>query len=116
MTLEPGSVVLVPFPFTDLSASKKRPVLLLTAADARGDFIAMAVTSKVQHQHAIALPAGPLPEGGSLPVASWIRTDKVITLRSTIVTKTLGRIDEATRQASVAQLCSRLHKGNNATA
>ena len=37
MTLEPGSVALVPFPFSDLSASKKRPVLLLTAADARGD-------------------------------------------------------------------------------
>ena len=37
MTLEPGSVALVPFPFSDLSASKKRPVLLLTAADARGE-------------------------------------------------------------------------------
>ncbi|MDD3018442.1 MAG: type II toxin-antitoxin system PemK/MazF family toxin [Comamonas sp.] len=111
MTLEPGSVALVPFPFSDLSASKKRPVLLLTAADARGDFIAMALTSKTQAQHAIPLPAGPLPQGGALPVASWIRTDKVITLRSTIVTKTLGRVDEATRQACVAQLCSQLHQG-----
>lgn len=111
MTLEPGSIALVPFPFTDLTASKKRPVLLLTAADARGDFIAMALTSKAQEQHAIALPAGPLPEGGALPVVSWIRTDQVITLRSTIVTKTLGRVDEATRQACVAQLCRQLHQG-----
>ncbi len=111
MTLDPGCIALVPFPFTDLTASKKRPVLLLTAADARGDFIAMALTSKTQEQHAIALPAGPLPEGGALPVASWIRTDKVITLRSTIVTKTLGRVDETTRRACVAQLCSQLHQG-----
>ena len=111
MTLDPGSIALVPFPFTDLTASKKRPVLLLTAADERGDFIAMALTSKAQEQHAIALPAGSLPEGGALPVASWIRTDKVITLRQSIVVKTLGRVSEATRQACVAQLCSHLREG-----
>lgn len=28
-----------------------------------------------------------------------------------IVTKTLGRVDEATRQACVAQLCRQLHQG-----
>lgn len=111
MTLEPGSVALVPFPFTDLTASKKRPVLLLTAVDARGDFIAMALTSKAQEQHAIPLPAGPLPRGGALPVASWVRTDKVITLRQNIVVKTLGRVSEATRQASVTQLCKHLRQG-----
>ena len=112
MTLEPGSVALVPFPFSDLSASKKRPVLLLTAADARGDFIAMALTSKAQNHHAIALPAGPLPQGGALPVASWIRTDQVITLHSTLVTKFLRRVSETTRQACVAPLCSSLHQGS----
>ncbi|MGB4913535.1 MAG: hypothetical protein WBO95_15695 [Candidatus Dechloromonas phosphoritropha] len=43
---EAGSVVLIPFPFSDLSASKRRPVLMLTAADARSDFIAMPLTCK----------------------------------------------------------------------
>lgn len=45
MKLDACSIVLVPFPYTDLSASKKRPVLLLTDTNARGDFIAMALTS-----------------------------------------------------------------------
>lgn len=111
MALEPGTVALVPFPFTDLSAAKKRPVLLLTGADARGDFLAMALTSQPQQHNAIALPAGPLPLGGALPVASWIRTDKVITLRQTVVVKTLGRTSEATRLSCVQQLCANLQKG-----
>ena len=41
---ERGDLVLIPFPFSDLSAAKKRPVLLLTRPDVYGDFIALAVT------------------------------------------------------------------------
>jgi mRNA interferase MazF len=38
---ERGDLLLVPFPFTDLSAVKRRPVLAVTAADSYGDFIAI---------------------------------------------------------------------------
>jgi hypothetical protein len=34
---ERGDLLLVPFPFTDLSAAKRRPVLAVTAADNYGD-------------------------------------------------------------------------------
>lgn len=40
----------------------------------------------------LCLLADPLPQSGALPVASWIRTDKVITLHSTLVTKFLRRV------------------------
>jgi mRNA interferase MazF len=39
--LERGDLLLVPFPLTDLSATKRRPVLALTAADSYGDFVAL---------------------------------------------------------------------------
>ena len=42
---ERGDLVLIPFPFSDLSAAKKRPVLLLTSPDAYGDFIARSTTA-----------------------------------------------------------------------
>lgn len=45
MTCRPGDLVLIPFPYSDLNAAKKRPVLVLTAPDRHGDFIALAVTS-----------------------------------------------------------------------
>jgi mRNA interferase MazF len=45
---ERGDLVLIPFPFSDLSPAKRRPVLLLTRPDAYGDFVALAVTSPPQ--------------------------------------------------------------------
>ena len=40
-----GSIVLLPFPFSDLSNSKIRPALILAAAG-RGDWILCQITSK----------------------------------------------------------------------
>ena len=55
MTCNPGHLVLIPLPYADLSATKKRPVLALTAPDRHGDFIALAVTSVEQTEHASKL-------------------------------------------------------------
>jgi hypothetical protein len=43
---QPSNIVLLPFPFTDLSASKKRPVLIVKAPNFQGDFIAVPITSQ----------------------------------------------------------------------
>lgn len=44
-----GDVVLVPFPFTDLTTIKKRPAVVVSSADyqrERSDLILIAVTSQ----------------------------------------------------------------------
>jgi mRNA interferase MazF len=54
-----GDVVLVPFPFTDQTASKKRPAVVVSAnayQQGRPDVIVMAVTSQILR------PAGALGE------------------------------------------------------
>ena len=60
-----GDVVLVPFPFTDQTASKKRPAVVVSA-DAyhqrRPDVIVMAVTSQILR------PAGAL---GEVLISDW---------------------------------------------
>jgi mRNA interferase MazF len=46
-----GDIVLVPFPFTDQSTSKKRPAIVISSADyhrSRPDYIIMAVTSRMR--------------------------------------------------------------------
>src|SRR5205807_6570709 len=100
---ERGDLLLVPFPFTDLSATKRRPVLALTAPDSYGDFIALPVTSRPQSEH--ALPIGPADiAGAALPAPSWIRTNRVLTLNVSLIAKTFGRVSDALLGASIDRL------------
>jgi mRNA interferase MazF len=55
IVFERGDLVLISFPFSDLSAAKKRPVLMVTRLDASGDLIALAVTSRPRTDRSIAL-------------------------------------------------------------
>ena len=52
---QPSEVVLLPFPFTDLSASKKRPVLILKKPNFQGDFLAVQITSQSGYKNALVL-------------------------------------------------------------
>jgi mRNA-degrading endonuclease toxin of MazEF toxin-antitoxin module len=50
MALEFGDIVLVPFPFTDQTASKRRPAVIVSNAGynlAKADIVVMAVTTKI---------------------------------------------------------------------
>src|ERR1044072_4197368 len=100
---ERGDLLLVPFPFTDLSANKRRPVLALTAPDRFGDFIALAVTSRPQIEHAMPITTADLVSG-ALPAASWIRTNRIVTLNISLVVKTVGRVSERAIGAAVRQV------------
>lgn len=104
---ERGDLLLVPFPFTDLSAAKRRPVLALTAADRYGDFIALPVTSRPQSEHALPLTPDDMTSG-SLPAASWIRTNRIVTLNANLVVKTVGHVSERTVAAAVKQFCGHI--------
>ncbi len=106
--LDAGSLVVLPFPFSDLRATKRRPVLLLTAPDGYGDFLAMAVTSQAGHPEGIALNQ-PDMKSGILPKASWIRTDKVVSLNRALVAKEVGRVSATVRLQAVRRLCARLN-------
>lgn len=105
---EPGSVVVIPFPYSDLSANKKRPALVLTPPDALGDFLAMPLTSQPQELPAYRLEAGPLPESGTLPLTSWVKPHTVYTLHHSQVLKVLGQVGEDVRRECVRRLCQHL--------
>jgi mRNA-degrading endonuclease toxin of MazEF toxin-antitoxin module len=102
---ERGDLLLIPFPFTDLSATKRRPVLSLTPANGYGDFIALPVTSRAQPEHGLPLTAADLVSG-SLPAPSWIRTNRIVTLNASLVVKSVGRVSERTVAAAVERFCA----------
>jgi hypothetical protein len=43
--------------------------------------------------------------GGLLPLPSWVRTDRVVTLHIGLVLRTVGRTSEEFRQAVASDLC-----------
>ena len=104
---ERGDLLLVPYPFSDLSATKRRPVLALTAPDGYGDFIALPVTSRPQAEDCVPLTSADLVRG-VLPVASWIRTDRMVTLNASLVVKSVGRVTEGVVAHAVQRFCARI--------
>jgi PemK-like protein. len=91
MTCKPSDLVFIPFPYSDLTATKKRPVLVLISPDRHGDFIALAVTSVQTDEHAVQIDAGSLTTG-TLPKISWIRLDKIFTLSGSNILKVFGTL------------------------
>jgi hypothetical protein len=45
---------------------------------------------------------------GVLPLASWVRTDKVFTLNVSIVIKTLGQLHPVAFEKVLAMLCNKV--------
>ena len=89
-----GKVILVPFPFSDLSESKLRPALMLADAG-RGDWVLCQITSKPYgDQHAISITDDSFMSG-SLRVASFARPGKLFTGSSGLVLGEVGMLKPA---------------------
>jgi mRNA interferase MazF len=99
-----ADLVLLPFPFSDLSASKRRPVLILTDPDAQGDFVACPITSRAGWSHGRLLSQNELV-AGTLPLVSWVRTDKVVTLHIGLIVRHFGRVTKEARSMIAADVC-----------
>ncbi len=86
-----GDVVVVPFPFSDLSSTKRRPALVV-ASLLGDDFILCQITSKArQDQYAIPLKKSEFKNGG-LPVQSCIRPNRLFTADRSIINTKVGML------------------------
>jgi mRNA interferase MazF len=89
--LAAGQVVLLPFPFSDLSQSKLRPVLLLADAG-RGDWIACQITSNAYaDSRAVVLADDAFADGG-LRRLSYARPGKLFTASESLVSARAGTL------------------------
>jgi mRNA interferase MazF len=87
-----GDVVVVPFPFTDLSSSKVRPALVL-ASLSRGDLILCQITSKAAgHLEAVPILSVDFELGGQLQRASFVLPHRVVTANDSCVRRAVCRL------------------------
>jgi mRNA interferase MazF len=93
--LSQGDILLVPVPFTDLSARKQRPVIVISN-DAynrqTSDVVVVAMTSNpAQADYSFVITSDDL-QHGQLNHPGTIRVDKVYTLSQSIAIKVFGRV------------------------
>jgi mRNA interferase MazF len=84
-----GDIVLITFPFTDLSGSKLRPAIIL--AETPLDLTVCFITTQLQWQEDTDVELMPTPTNG-LKKQSLIRTSKIATLDKTLAKGLLGRL------------------------
>ncbi len=92
-----GEVILLNYPFSDLSRSKLRPGLVLAPA-ARGDWIVCQITSN-PHADKTALPLAERDfAAGGLHHVSYIRPGKLFTAHESLIVSTLGVLQPSSFQ------------------
>jgi len=95
-SLARGDVVLAAFPFADLSATKRRPAIIIATHPAYGELTLAFVTSQhtgfASDAEVLLLPTHPEFPLTGLSVASKLRADKLVTLAPHLLTRKLGRL------------------------
>lgn len=86
----PGDVVLVPFPFSDLSGTKKRPALVL-AAVSNGELICTMLTSRQKADRCEHVIAAWREAGLIKPTV--VRIARLFTIDRSVVLRKLGSLE-----------------------
>jgi mRNA interferase MazF len=107
--LHQGDVVLVPFPFADLTGQKMRPAVIVSADPQTPELILAFITSVLTNRSPRGAEVELLRSNPEFRVAgvkadSLIRLDKLVTLSRSIVTRRLGKVGPITKTATAAML------------
>jgi mRNA interferase MazF len=86
-----GDIVVVPFPFSDLTTSKKRPALVIAELDGE-DRILCQITSKDNGTHSIQITQADCIDGG-LDRTCNVRSSKIFTADKKIIIRRVGHLN-----------------------
>ncbi len=97
-----GTIVLIPFPFTDLSASKMRPAVIVSSElTDEGVVVAFISSKKAKQQQKTDVAVkncGKTFANTGLKTDSIIKVGKIATLDKKIILGKLGKIDTITEK------------------
>ena len=87
--MKKGSIILIPFPFTDLKGSKIRPAVVLCYSEL--DVTICFITSELRWKTECDIPLFPSKENG-LKAPSLIRVSKIATINLDLALGELGEL------------------------
>jgi len=93
-TFVKGEVVVLPFPFSDLSGSKKRPALIIAALTG-DDIVLCQITSEARTDEYAIILSGVDFKAGRLQVESIIRPNRIFTADKSIISYKIGSLKES---------------------
>jgi mRNA interferase MazF len=105
-----GTIVLVPFPFSDLPEAKLRPAVVL-ANSGRGDWILCQITSNPYGDaHAIEMGHGSFASG-SLRITSYARPGKLFTANQDLMVNQVATLNSAAFHTVIEAVIGILRSG-----
>jgi mRNA interferase MazF len=105
-----GEIVVVPFPFTDLSSAKVRPALVL-ASLTRGDIILCQITSQAAgHPEAIPISFADFDSGNTLSRASFALPHRIVTAKDSCVRRAVAKLKAAKLHEIRQRVCATIQQ------
>jgi mRNA interferase MazF len=92
-----GDVVIIPFPFSNLSATKKRPALVIAKPEGKDIILAQITSQQPKNNHWIKLEHNNF-EKGKLPITSYVKIHRIFSADTTIIRRTIGKLNKQTIQ------------------
>lgn len=88
-----SEIVLIPFPYSDLTLSKRRPALIISneKINKMEDRICCLITTK-PHKDDLKIKEDSFEEG-TLPFKSFIKPHRIFTIQKSIIIKKLSKIN-----------------------
>ena len=100
-----GDVVVILFPFSDLSESKRRPALILTKLQGNDLILCQITSKKTKDSYAIPLLETDFKKG-TLKKDSNIRPNKIFTADNSIIEYKVGSLEQTKTRKVIEKVCS----------
>jgi mRNA interferase MazF len=101
-----GDVVVMPFPYSDLSATKRRPALVVGELGGV-DLIVCQITSKHRPADAYSIElTNNTMKHGHIDVDSWIKASRIFTADSRLMVRKAGAVNDETLSDVIAAIVS----------